>query len=321
MAEQIVVPQLNAPFGRVLNIVFPHLLDLRRTNPAHTKANDTAAVALTESITALYRWVPTSLSIDDGNVAIKPNVLTSLQPGRWLLQDSPRDVTVRGAALTFRDVSTVAIGTVGKHSKVIDFSDAHLIAWDGELPISLTTVGAGGLQTGASETADTWYRVLAIGDTSGANAVNGLLLPNGTGFNEPGYDVFKQVGWARNDGGSDIIDFIQVAWGVGRLQLWISAASSRLVLTAGAATVPTPVDCSPLVPPTSRIMFASLVQNGAPNVSLRLSVAGPIIATLTKEQAITGIVAVDNLQRVFYENSTPAGSVDIGVRGFLDTLE
>lgn len=73
--------------------------------------------------------------------------------------------------------------------------------------ITITTVGTGGLQTGSAEAASQWYKCLVIGDTTGVNATNVLLVPQGTAFSESGYNVFRLVGYVRNSAASNFIRF------------------------------------------------------------------------------------------------------------------
>ncbi len=71
----------------------------------------------------------------------------------------------------------------------------------------ITVTGAGGLQTLSSEASDTWYEVHVIGDTTGVNATNTLLIPVGTAFLESGFDVNRLVGFVRNNASSDFRQF------------------------------------------------------------------------------------------------------------------
>jgi len=114
--------------------------------------------------------------------------------------------------------------------------------------VDLTQSGANGLDTG-SEAADTWYAIYVIGDTSGANSTAGLLSADGESPTLPsGYNVFRRIGWARNNSSSNLIRFIQTGHSRER-SVWYDEGKSNLkVLDGGSATDFTTVDLSSVVP-------------------------------------------------------------------------
>ncbi len=230
---------------------------------------------------------------------------------------------VAGSLFTFVSVTSVKIGTSGEDSVVRDSSDVMDIAWSGELTAAITTTGAGGLQTSSFEAADTWYEIHVIADTTGANVPAALLIPTGTAFSESGYDVSTLVGWVRNNGSSDFISFDCFGKGNERIYFFTTETSTRVVLAGGNANgePATAVDCSSLIPPIGKAFaLFGLAQNGAPSVFLRQSGTGVNTVTLTRAQIIAGLFVTDSSQQIFYTNSTPAGDVDITVRGFHFTI-
>lgn len=91
---------------------------------------------------------------------------------------------------------------------VRDEDDSFNIAFTGAAKTAtITTVGAGGLQTGSSEASDTWYKVYVIADSTGVNAVNTLLTPQGTAAAQTGYDKFRLLGHVRNSAASNFLHF------------------------------------------------------------------------------------------------------------------
>lgn len=250
---------------------------------------------------------PASFISEDGyGRELANNIITDFaNPGR-----------INGLELTFNSVSTVDIET----GSARDSSDVDYITLAAMLTLDITVAGAGGLQTGSAEAADTWYEVHVIQDSRGVNADSGLLIPVGTAFSEPGYDRSRRIDSRRNDGSSNFIDFKMTGKGNYRTVMWTNDPANRAVLIGGGATTPTVVDCSSLIPPTSELAHFGLAQNGSPNVNIRLSAGGVAIAQVTRAQLIAGMINVDSSQQIFYDNTTPAGNVDIVVRGYVDEV-
>ncbi len=159
---------------------------------------------------------------------------------------------VSGARLTFVSAPSVTVGEAGQRSVVVDSTGNFPLVWIGTLTANITVAGAGGLQTGQSEAADTWYQVLIIGDSSGTNATAALLLPDGVAFSQSGYDVFRRVGWVRNDGSSNFLEFFQSGKGNDRTIQYNENVPNLRVLNNGSATSFTNVDLTSFVPPIGR---------------------------------------------------------------------
>ncbi len=180
--------------------------------------------------------------------------------------------------------------------------------------------GPGGRQTGTTINPDTWQKILIIGDTTGVNAIDGLMVPVGTAFSEAGYDVFRRVGYVRMNSGTDIIFFGAAGIGKYRSILWQAIHTQLIVLSGGSATSRTAVDCSSLIPPTSETAYLLLEQNASPNVDFAIAALGNIILQLARDETVTPLINVSPTQEIFYVNANPGGSVDIGVRGYVDEI-
>jgi len=116
---------------------------------------------------------------------------------------------------------------------------------------NITSSGAGGLDTG-SEASNTWYAVHIIDDSSGVNTEDAMLSLSATAPTMPsGYDVFRRVGWVRNDGTSDFLKFYQTGEDNTRRIAYDEEFSAIEVLNNGSATTHAAVDLSNLVPSTS----------------------------------------------------------------------
>lgn len=224
---------------------------------------------------------------------------------------------IQGFKTAFATASTITIAR--GDAADAPFANFNLVTTS-QKTLDITISGAGGLQTGETEAADTWYRIMVIGDSFGVNSTNFLLIPDGQIFSETGFDKGRQIGWVRNDASSNFIDFIQTGTGKYRTIMWINDQADRAVLVGGTATTPTAVDCSSLIPPNSQLAHLGLLQNGTPSVFLRLSAGGVAISQLNRAQSVAGIINLDSSQQIFYDNDNPAGNVDISVRGYVDEI-
>lgn len=147
-----------------------------------------------------------------------------------------------------------------------DSTGIHTIKTGVTKTVDITASGAGGLDTG-SEASSTWYAVYLIDDTSGTNNPAGILSTNTTTPTLPnGYNVFRRIGWVRNDSSSDLLEFAQRGTGNERRYFWLEGKPTINVLSAGSATTWTDVDMSSLMPPTSTVVYL--------NVGFRTTAAG-----------------------------------------------
>ena len=160
---------------------------------------------------------------------------------------------VSDMVLQWNSVTQVQIGA----GSCRDSADSFDLALLSPTTITITTSGIGGVQTSQSESSNTWYKCLVIGDTSEVNATTTLLTPQGTAFSQTGYDVFRILGYVRNNSSSNLLRFTME--GDGRLRL-VTMEEPRSEMQLGGSHFPSSAntfqtaDLTSLVPEnTSRI--------------------------------------------------------------------
>lgn len=238
------------------------------------------------------------------------------------------------ARLNWDSASQVSVGTAGNLSALKDSKGRSDISWNGILTASMAVSGPGGLQTGSVEAANTWYRVLIIADSTGVNPTAALLVPNGTPFSQSGYDIFRRVGYVRNNGASNFLKFFQAGDGNIRFIYYDETAATLALLVNGNATVFTDLSLAVLVPPIGRstVYIGMAFENvgGAAADELMLRPKGSTIATpvirmapgilLTQKQKQNALMFVDAAQTLQYVVSNANDGVDIAVVGYYDEL-
>ena len=188
--------------------------------------------------------------------------------------------------------------------------------------VDITVAGVNGLDTGV-ESANQWYYIYVIGDSTAALATAGLLSTNqNTPMLPPGYDIYRRVGTVRNQGG-DFRDFVQIGTGSYRDVHYRDSITSRQRLTAGAATVVTTVSCGPVIPNTAsvgRFLFQ------------QLGIVGGLIfddptQLLANPQRIVSIgssladeLRVSGSRDIAYANAAVGGLLDIYVTGYQESI-
>jgi len=152
---------------------------------------------------------------------------------------------ISGMTLNRNGVSVVRVDA----GSARDSTNVRNIVLASNTTATITTSGAGGLDTG-SEAADTWYAIHVIDDTSDVNSPNTLLSVSQIAPTMPsGYDVFRFVGWVRNDASSDFYDWDQTGSGPTRRIHYDETFATVRVLNGGSATTRTDIDCSEFAPP------------------------------------------------------------------------
>lgn len=157
-----------------------------------------------------------------------------------------------GARLSWVSNQAVSAGMAGQVSTVVDSEGNFPLVWMGLMNADITVVGPGGLQTGQVEAPDTWYQLLVIGASDGSQPIALLLVPVGVPFAQVNYDIFRRIGFVRNNALSDLLPFIQVGDGNVRTIAYDLNGLSLALVVFGNATVFTDVDCSAFVPPKGR---------------------------------------------------------------------
>jgi len=147
------------------------------------------------------------------------------------------------------------------------------------------SVGADGPDKSGLDSASAWRSIWVISKLDGttdaliSNAIddkNTSSLP----LNLPSsYVYWRRVGWFRNNSSSNMLAFCQF----NQYQSFQNGAfTNNKVLTSGAATVTTPVDCSSFCPPTSRIVYIGIDALGTSNLNrLNTSIDSVINHTAT----------------------------------------
>jgi hypothetical protein len=243
---------------------------------------------------------------------------------------------ISGAQMTWISVTTVEFGSAGGMSVAADSTGAAPISWTGVLSANITVAGPGGLQTGQAEAADTWYQVLVIADTTGVNAPAALLVPAGVGFSQAGYDIFRRVGWVRNNGSSAFISFFQSGKGSERTILYNDSVSNLRPLNNGSATAFTSVSLTGFVPPIGRaqvfllLAFNNSGAGGLGGDDLRVRPADSALTNVPwklqpgvivlSDMQIPVVMFTDASQVVQYQVTRATNTADIVVSGYTDDL-
>ena len=181
----------------------------------------------------------------------------------------------------------------------------------------ITASGKNGLDAG-SEASNTWYHVFAILNP-GTTEVAGLFSTSKTSPTLPaGFTKFRRVGQARNDSGSDFLDFKQVGHTGWREVNYFEAKN---VLTGGAATSYTNVDCSAFIPAENEKINLNVVSgNQGTEVRVNTKAAGNQIDIGSNANNYHEIFTNHN-NIIQYQNKLGGGSTDINVYGFIECLE
>ncbi len=224
-------------------------------------------------------------------------------------------------------VSTVAIS----NGSCRDSTDIFNIINGGTLTADITTSGANGLDTG-SEAGSTSYFCYIIADTDGVNAVASLLSLSATAPTLPsGYDVFRRIGWVRNNSSSDFGFFNCNGNDRNRRYLLGDTLTSLNPLSGGTATVYTDVDLSSFMPSTST--YVLLVINYLPNVATNIFRVRPNGSTTNLPITVGAVgsipssalsflgleLATDSSQLIEYRVAA-SDVLDIFVYGFVDNI-
>lgn len=207
-----------------------------------------------------------------------------------------------------------------------DSTNIFTINLTSPLTLNITVSGAGGLQTGSSESANTWYGAYVIADTTGVNANDVLLIPAGVSFSQTGYDVIRSIGWVRNNAGADFFRFNTEGTGSAQVYLWDIDSQSE-ILTAGGATTFTDIDCSGFIPPSAILglfqmgvvasaAFAGMTirPNGAGGTYSAFIIRPGVSTTITNRSFATMITDED--QVIEYEVINAADDAYLSVQGF-----
>lgn len=237
---------------------------------------------------------------------------------------------ITGARLAVTGVGTVTAGTVSVFSALRDSTNVFDIVWTGVLTGVLPT----DLDTG-SEIANIHYNVFVIGDTNLVNSPKVLFSESQTAPTMPsGYDVFRRIGTARNDGSKDLLIYIQFGEGNERSIVYKEDRSVLSVLTNGAATIFWNVNLLALVPPSSRLArilcnalmdheegFVEFRPKGSaftdPPIKLQ---AGCSVASSLAAASLDFLIEVNGLGQFQYANDGTGNTIDLYCLGYMEFL-
>lgn len=213
-----------------------------------------------------------------------------------------------------------------------DSADSFNIINAGTLSPDLSVSGVNGLDTGV-EAVSTWYAVHIIADTTGTNPVAGLFSLSSAAPTLPvGYDVFRRVGWVRNNSAGNIIKFFQGGVDNNRTIIYDSDLSTLQILVNGSAITWTAISAATLMPPTSTAFLAGVymaMDNWNEVVEFRVTgstiSASSFRATGVRNNNSTfganGFeLFTNNSQQVDYKVSVVNDFATVAVRGYRDNL-
>jgi len=162
----------------------------------------------------------------------------------------PAGKDVDGLELRWQSVSSVSLDP----GDACDSTGKFNINLTFQTSVSLGCVGSPGCLDTGSESSLTWYAVHLIGDSTNANNPSVIFSVSDTSPTLPtGYDVFRFIGWVRNNPSSDLWRFFCIGNGKHRRHYWDEDAFNFSVLSFGTSTFFTGVFNSSYIPPTSRL--------------------------------------------------------------------
>ena len=237
------------------------------------------------------------------------------QPDELLnVQYEPNHVNALGLAWISASQISIAAG------ECRNTTNAENIVLSGAVTVDITASGANGLDTGA-EAAATWYAVHVIKDSADVLAVAGLLSLSAAAPTLPaGYDVFRRVGWVRNDSGSNIAEFVAEGNERNRRSLYTSSIVNAKVLSSGSATVLTEVSVANLIPSTAKHGILMCRQIGTPYAYVqRLNDANITMSFMPASQDWT-MFPVSPTKSLWYKNASAGGDFNIYIMGWTESL-
>jgi len=228
---------------------------------------------------------------------------------------------INGLVVNWTSVSTVTIGIGVCRDKTDSFTIRTIVP----IIANMAIVGVGGLDTGV-EAPSTFYSVFVIADSTGVLPPNSLLSTGGDNPTvlPPGYDIYRRVGYVRNNPASDFREFVSYGQGPERSIQYRDALSSRQQLVGGPAVVVTAVNCGSLIPNSSAYGRFQLAQRGVVVASFyddpAQLLANAQRSLLASSTSCDVLMRVSANQRIGYANAAAGGLVDIWVLGYEEQL-
>ncbi len=207
----------------------------------------------------------------------------------------------------------------------------------GNVNISIATSGSVNLLDTGTVSANSFYFVFVIADSTGVAPTGGLFSLSSTAPTLPaGYDIFRLCGSTRINATSQFFSTYSKNKGIDRWRYYEETNSTLLKLIDGSAIVYDPVDFSTLVPPTSTFIEINVIHtatdlgrfccifNGLSGSSVIASPRKNIIygGTNGAEGNAGSIFKIDTngSQVCNYGNSHVGGLTDILLIAYLDTI-
>lgn len=231
-------------------------------------------------------------------------------------------------------VDGLAITNIGTSQRRIepgiarDNANATTIEVYAQITVDIDVSGVNGLDTGV-KAIDTWYAIYVISD-NGVLPVAGILSASMTGPTLPaGYDNFRLIGSARNNGSNVFYNDVMETQGPDRVVTWIEPHASLTILLGGISLLWASIDVDEYVPPTSNVIYASVVINGdagfpaftefRPGGSTNGSTPMRIHAGDFSEGAIF-FLSLGTTHAVEYANDDTANLLDMHAIGYIQSM-
>lgn len=226
------------------------------------------------------------------------------------------DNYVTGLDLDYATAASITIGAGAARNS----TNAYDLVVAAPLTVSLAVSGAGGLDTG-SEAASSWYAVHLIGDSTGVLAPVGLFSLSATAPSLPtGYDVFRRIGWVRNNVSSDLLSQSTSGGRGNRETFYLNTLVDRAVLSSGAAVGITSVSMATLVPTTGNSADVKVRESGTVALLLYFPDGATLFDGYLVGNEATIEYPVQGSQTIYYAHVAVGGLTDIWVAGYEESL-
>lgn len=185
--------------------------------------------------------------------------------------------------------------------------------------VTMTNAGVGGIDSGSSEKASTWYDIYAVADAD-ATTFTAIAAEQGVALSDATY--YRYVGSAYNDSGSDLKNFYWYGWGHHPLIMWDVPVSITTTLSAGAWSGATSLATGIPSSSTCAILGLYAFEGAGSTNAIWVRPNGSTWTTSTTNavnavNAISGqrICMTDSSQQIQYYNHGSDSATEITVEG------
>lgn len=209
-----------------------------------------------------------------------------------------------------------------------DSANGYDISLSSPQTLNIATSGANGLDTGV-EAVSTWYAVYVIADSNAVNPTAGLFSVSATSPTLPaGYDVFRRVGWVRNNSASNFVSFAVDGVSNTRNYIVTDQRSLTQVLSSGNSTSFASISLSVAIPSTARMGFLtymytpSNVLNSANIVQTGASTGSPLTFIQSAGGKIWGSVpfSANASRQIDYAVTSSSDLLSLYVQSYVDNV-